>query len=30
MIDCQDKIDDEAAQIFSENFYRNIFRGEKV
>jgi hypothetical protein len=30
MIDSQDKIDDEAAQIFSENFYRNIFRGEKV
>ena len=30
MIDSQDKIEDEAAQIFSENFYRNIFRGERV
>jgi hypothetical protein len=30
MIDSEDKIEDEAAQIFSEHFYRNIFSGEKV
>ena len=29
-IDSEDTIEDEAAQIFSEHFYRNIFSGEKV
>ncbi len=30
MIDSEDTIEDEAAQIFSQHFYRNIFSGEKV
>ena len=30
MINSEDTISDEASQIFSEHFFRNIFRGENV